>query len=80
MRQLEATTRVEDEHDAELMSNLPEPVSLVSEDKTRFSMAEKCGRNAAGKRIFADLVANKPEPKKSRFPVLYLPVLRIHII
>ena len=70
MRQLEATTRVENELDEELLSQLPEPVSPVSDEDARFSMVEMVGRNPAGKRSLTDISPSKPVTKKPRFPVL----------
>ena len=70
MRQLEATTQVENELDEELLSQLPEPVSPVSDEDTRFSMIDMVGRNPAGKRRLTDISPSKPVTKKPRFPVL----------
>ena len=70
MRQLEATTRVENELDEELLSQLPEPVSPVSDDEARLGLVEMVGRNPAGKRSLPDISSRKPVTKKPRFPVL----------
>ena len=76
MRQLEATTRVEDELDAELLSQLPEPVSADSEEAASLvvpastSTAEIKGRFPAGKRSIASLSPKQTKPKRPRVPVL----------
>ena len=68
MRRLEATTRVENELDEELLSQLPEPVSPVSDDEARLGLVEMVGRNPAGKRSLPDISSRKPVTKKPRFP------------
>ena len=76
MRRSEAKIRVEDEHDAELLSLLPEPTSAVSDDEI---LADDCvlpapvenlGDLPARKRNLADLVPLQRRAKKAKFPTL----------
>ena len=76
VRQLEATTRVENELDAELLSQLPELISPLSEEESRLIVpgtpytTEIAGRILVGEHSIASLSILQPVSKKTKFPVL----------
>ena len=76
MRRREAKIRVEDEHDAELLSLPPELTSAVSDgevlanDCVHLDSVENLGVLPAPKRNLADLGPLQRRPKKTKFPTL----------
>ena len=76
MRRREAKIRVEDEHDAELLSLLPQPTSSVSDEEVlandcdQPAPVENLGDVSARKRNLADLVPLQRRAKKVKSPTL----------